>query len=392
MQMMLSGQNSYWCWAYSLSVLKGFKVSKQAVFYRMSQAWVKTVKSLLVMTLSNQAGKRVKTSLFKTFTNVWMQDSTCVQLPQALLKKYKGSVVNGKQNSVAKLNVIMNALNGICPYMEWNSYTQSEQSLSSTILQVAKAGDLVIRDLGYFVLRIFSQLGKDGVFFLSRWKYGINLYDIHTGDEINLLRLLRGKTYLDMELICGRDEQLKLRMVAVKLSSAQREQRIRKAKAQNKGKTNHSNEYYALLGYIIFVTNVNQSVWNYTQVAEAYRIRWNMEIVFKSWKSGLNIKQLIPHEQEYMHRTESILYLMLLYISWFHTLIYIPYRLQAQKAGKILSIIKSAKWMVFNLLSVITGNYSPHSNNLLIDFCCYDKRRQSNAQQRLFFPSISSLT
>jgi hypothetical protein len=383
MQMIASGQNSYWAWAYSLSIFKGFKISKQAIFYRMNAAWVSTVKSLLAKTVSNQACKKLKSDLFKSFCNVWIQDSTCIQLPEALLKKYKGNVASGKQRSVAKLTIVMNALSGVCPFMEWGSFTQSEQSLSDIILKVARTGDLIIRDMGYFVLRVFTELDGAGIFFLSRWKYRTGIFDVQNGNEIHLLKLLRGKTFLDIEVLCGKDERIKVRLIAVKLSSEQREQRIRKAKAQERGKTNHSNEYYALLGYIIFITNVKKSVWNYRQVAEAYRIRWNIEIVFKSWKSGLNIRQLIPHEQQHLVRTESILYLMLLYISWFLTLIYIPLRFECQKKGKHLSIIQSAKWMIINLLKVIAQNNAIDTYKEIIAFCCHDKRRQTNACQRL---------
>lgn len=60
------------------------------------------------------------------------------------------------------------------------------------------------------------------------------------------------------------------------------------------------------------------------QVAEAYRIRWNIEIVFKSCKSGLNIKQVIPADTVHTYRVESILYMLSLYILWFQKLIYKP--------------------------------------------------------------------
>jgi Transposase DDE domain len=230
MQMMVVGQNSYWAWARELAVVIGSKISKQAIFYRMTTAWVSTLRELVAEVIKQQACKQIKHKLFSGFKNVWIQDSTCVQLPQALIKKFRGSVVNGKQNSVAKLNVIVHALSGLCPQMEWDSYTATEQSLSSTILRVAKAGDLVIRDLGYFVLRIFRKMDEAGIFFLSRWTYKVLLFDIESGKQINLLQRLKGKNYLDVRVLCGRDEQLNVRLVVIKLPQAQKAERIRKAK------------------------------------------------------------------------------------------------------------------------------------------------------------------
>jgi len=379
MQMMVVGQNSYWSWARSLSLLIGNKISKQAIFYRMNNAWVSTVKSLVAEVIGQQARKQIKQKLFTVFNNVWIQDSTCVHLPEALIKQFKGSVSDGKQYAVAKLNVIVHALTGLCPLMEWGSYSVPEQKLASTIMSIAKAGDLVIRDLGYLVLQGFSQMNIEGIFFLSRWKYKVLLYSTRTGEEIDLLKKLKGKSYLDMQVFCGRKERVKLRVVAIKLPPAQAAERIRKAKKDGKKKTNHNQEYYALLGYVIFITNVGEEIWNHQQVAQAYRVRWNIEILFKSWKGGLNIERMIPDAKIHTNRIESILYLLLLYIAWFQLLVYAPLSLRCRENGKYLSIIQSAKWMLANTMSWMNGEMTGNFKREILYYCCYDTRRKLNA-------------
>jgi len=82
----------------------------------------------------------------------------------------------GKQKSIAKLNLVVNLLTGACPAMRLDSFTLNEQALSESILGIARAGDLVIRDLGYFVLGVFAKLTEAGVFYLSRLKYGVALF------------------------------------------------------------------------------------------------------------------------------------------------------------------------------------------------------------------------
>ncbi len=86
-------------------------------------------------------------------------------------------------------------------------------------------------------------------------------------------------------MLCGKDKKLKVRLVAIKLSHEQAAQRKRKAKQDRDRRLNHSKGYYELLGYIIFITTVTEQIWNEQQVAAAYRVRWNIEIQFKSWKA-----------------------------------------------------------------------------------------------------------
>ena len=196
MRMMSEGSKSYWSWARSLTTVIGKTVSKQAIFSRMTASWVATVETLLQEVIGQQANTKIKHHLFTHFKKVWLQDSTTIHLPDVLAGKFKGNVSGGETKSVAKLNVIIHALSGLCPVMEWSSFTVNEQSLSNRVLQTAKAGDLVIRDLGYFVLKVFKQLADAKIYFLSRWRYGVKLYDITSGEELCLEKLLHRKTWL----------------------------------------------------------------------------------------------------------------------------------------------------------------------------------------------------
>jgi Transposase DDE domain len=130
---------------------------------------------------------------------------------------------------------------------------------------------------------------------------------------------------------------------------------------------------------VIFITNVGQEVWKYEQVAEVYRVRWNVEILFKSWKSGICIERMIPDTQIHTLRVEGVLYLMLIYIAWFQMLIYAPLLWGHEKS---LSLIKAAKWASANVHWLFEGVSSDAKKNLLY-YCCYDTRRRTNATERL---------
>ena len=359
----------------------------------MNAAWVKTVKALLQEVVGQQAKTKINHQLFEHFKNVWLQDSTTLRLPDILVDKFKGSVSNGKQHAIAKLNVIIHAVSGLCPVLEWSSFTVNEQSLSKSILQTAKAGDLVIRDLGYFALPVFQQLAASKIYFLSRCRYGVRLYHTPTGEEINLAQLLQGKTWLDQEVICGKENAVKVRLVAMKLSDTQTNERIRKAKHDRDKRLNHNQDYYTLLGFVIFITNVETEKWNSKQVADAYRIRWNIETLFKSWKSGFQLERLIPEARTNTCRVESILYLLLIYIAWFQLLIYAPLRWCAQKqTRKYLSIIKVAKLIKSKQINWMNTELSKALKNEIIYQCCYDKRHDRVNEEMFLHHFLKPLT
>jgi hypothetical protein len=385
MLMMGSGGKSYWSWACSLTTLIGKTVSKQAIYKRMSKAWVATVKALLKKVIEQQSIKQVRRGLLKPFKNVWLQDSTSLCLPDSLAYHFKGSVSRGKQKAIVKLNVIINAVTATCVAMNWMNFTVNEQQLSSTIFQVAQAGDLVIRDLGYFVLKVFSKMSTAGIYFLSRCRYGVQFYDCKTGKALSLSALLRDKRWIDTEVLCGNTERLKVRLVAIKLSPAQAAERRRKARRDRDRRVNHSNQYYKLLGYVVFITNVEKQVLDHRQIADVYRLRWNIEILFKSWKSGCHIEEMMPEDHIHVERTESILYLILLYLSWFQMIVYIPLIASIEsEQGKPLSMLRIAMMMNKIVLRWIYGRIDLQTQQQVAYYCCYDKRKDRvNSKQFL---------
>ncbi|MDP1727003.1 MAG: IS4 family transposase [Bacteroidota bacterium] len=386
MVMMSAGNKSYWDWARTLSSIIGTSVSKQAVSSRMTSEWTATIKELLREVIAIQSRHKVKNKLFCHFPNVWLQNSTSLHLPDILFKRFQGNFSRGLRKAVAKLNVVVNVMNGQCVQMEWMSFKVNEQSLANRSIKGIQAGDLLIRDLGYFVLDCFKHLIKSGIYFLSRLKGPLNIYDARTGKKIELRKLLKGKTRVDRAVLLGTRKDLKVRLVAIKLSDSIANERRRKAKdkMEKDGRLNHSKEYYQLLGYIIFITNVEKDIWNYKQVAEAYRVRWNIEILFKSWKSGFQIQELIPEARTQTERVESILYLMLIYIAWFLMLIYIPLRWAKELKGKRLSLIKTVKFVADNLMNWITMKLDQKERKQIIYYCSYDTRHdRTNAIERL---------
>jgi len=390
--MMRTGQKSYHNWACSLTIVAGITISKQAIFKKMNELWLKLVKMLLQKVMSKQSMKNVKLPLFSHFNHVWLQDSTSINLPAVMVAKFKGNISRGKQKAVAKINVIMDVLTGACPVMDLMALSVNEQGLSESILSIAKKGDLVIRDLGYFVLPAFKKMIEADIELISRLKYNVNLYDVKSGEKLEFAQLIKGKKFIDIKAKCGAKEQVEMRLVAIKIPPEQAAERRRKAKKDRDKRLNHSEEYYALLDYVIFITTVDKEIWNYKQVAEAYGVRWNIEILFKSWKSGFKIEDMIPEDKEHAIRVESYIYMMLLYIAWFQLIVFIPLRAGIKKkSDKVLSIIKTVNYVMAHFNDWLFEAISIKDLRRLDYLCCYDNRRRSNAVADLdmFYKQLS---
>jgi hypothetical protein len=84
-----------------------------------------------------------------------------------------------------------------------------------------------------------------------------------------------------------------VRLIAARVPEAVVNERRRKARAaaRKRGYT-PSHVHLALLAWSLFVTNVPGTVWTPATVCTAYSLRWQVALVFRSWKSDLHLATL----------------------------------------------------------------------------------------------------
>ncbi len=70
--------------------------------------------------------------------------------------------------------------------------------------------------------------------------------------------------------------------------------------------------------YNIFITNIPQELLSASQVRTTYRLRWQIEILFKTWKSVFQIHEVKPMQ---LYRFQCLLWASLLLILLFMPLI-----------------------------------------------------------------------
>jgi hypothetical protein len=118
------------------------------------------------------------------------------------------------------------------------------------------------------------------------------------GERLSVLALPRvlqaePRPLLEKAVFLGARERVAARLIAVRMPEAvvnERRRRARKA-ARKRGYT-PSHAHLTLLAWNLFITNVPGTVWTPATVCKAYPLRWQVELLFKSWKSYLQLATL----------------------------------------------------------------------------------------------------
>lgn len=225
------------------------------------------------------------------FPRVLLQDSTVEPLPGHLAGAFPGPANSRKHFAALKLQFVCDLLHAKVLHLSLSGFTRNDQSAAPDILKFLQPGGLVIRDLGYFVLKVLEQISLAQAFFLSRYRHGVCLYDRVTGQPLDLAARLRPGQPWEGEVLLGQN-QMPVRLVAQPVPAAVANQRRRQARHNRDRRLNPSPKHLYLLGWNLFVTNVPRSVWPATVLQPIYRVRWRLEIIFKAWKSHLGLRQL----------------------------------------------------------------------------------------------------
>lgn len=100
---------------------------------------------------------------------------------------------------------------------------------------------------------------------------------------------------IDQPVLLGARSQHRIpcRLVAIQLPQEVADRRRQKSKetAKRRGVT-LSKEYLQLHDWLLYVTNVPPSMLTPQQVAHLYRVRWQIELIFKLWKSFCGMRSV----------------------------------------------------------------------------------------------------
>lgn len=269
--------------------------SKQALHKRLNASIVEFLAALFIHCLQPALREGKAKGLFATFNRVLLHDSTTVLLPDRYAKDFPGSTNQRKTFSQLKLQVVCDLLCSRVEQVSISGFTRNDQRAAADILEHLHPGDLVIRDLGYFVLSVFRDMIQRRAFFISRYRHDVIVLDPFAHCPILLAKHLKKYGYFDGEVLLGKEALVPVRLVAVAVPDDVANQRRRQLRQNRNPTHNPSKEHLFLMGWNIFVTNVSAAVWSSADLRVVYRFRWRIETLFKAWKSYLRLAELRIH-------------------------------------------------------------------------------------------------
>jgi hypothetical protein len=364
---------SYSQWAAAIGRITGGSVSRQSLFERLNAGASAFAKELLQHAMNKQIYKARDVHLFRCFKKILLQDSTTLSLPDKLAEYFPGNITHGIQKAIARIQCIMEIRTMSFLHFTLSGFTQNDQSASCLVDEYVNKMDLVIRDLGYFKLDSLKAIADKSAYFLSRLRYGVHIYD-EQGNCLPLKKLMNRKSCIDQWVWIGKKKRLAVRLVMIPLPPAKAAERKRKAREDRDKRLNHSKIYYQWLDYVVFITNVDDQLWTTQQVAQAYKVRWQIEIIFKSWKSAFNLQYILQEKYRNEHRIVTAILLMLLFICLFMQKIYLHFKAIEEKMnGRIISLFKLSKYVAANLYFFFSSSPSKLLEQIA-RYCCYESR------------------
>lgn len=373
MMMVSKKKNTYESWSQEISLLSRSVISRQAVEERMRPKTTALLKLVLEEKFKSSFQARSAYQVTRKFNHIKLEDSTVINLPEELSFVFPGNVSHGKRKSQAKIHALYDFTENSFDFMHIHSFTQNDQSLSMHSLGHINQGDLLLRDMGFLVLGALDEINARGAYFISPKKFQINVYGPVSKERIDLAKVLAKWGVFDREVLVGKKHK-KMRLVILPLPPKLADERKRKARRDRDKRLNHNKEYYQLLGYSIFITNIPQTICSAEEVSKLYGLRWQIEIVFKSWKSGFSLEKLTPLKCNNPDRIYCMIYLWLIFILLFHTL-WVNYdQLYLQKNAN-LSILKSASFFSYFFPLILIEKNEKRFRRLMLSKCRYDKRK-----------------
>ena len=275
-----------------LGLLSAQTVSKQAVDERLDPAAPRFLQAVLAAALSSclQGSKAWLPKACGPFARILVQDSSTLKLNQKLAAVYPGGAnQHGATPGVLRLQAVFDLLAQRWLSFALSPYVHNDQRASPDLLPLVQKNDLVLRDLGYFAIPVLQQIVRRSAFFLSRFYFHTAVFDLR-GQPINLVAWLRRKGRLDQWVLLGAREKMRVRLVALPVPAPVANERRRKARAHLQNRCQLSKEYLALQNWTLFVTNVPAEILSAQQVMALYGQRWQIEIIFKGWKSHFHLE------------------------------------------------------------------------------------------------------
>lgn len=276
---------------------RGVTVSAQGLAQRFSPVAADYLRTVLEAAVAQTVVRAapVAVPLLRRFAAVWLGDSTTVSLPAALAAEWAGcggGHAPGQGSAALKLQVRLEALSGELdgPRLQDG---RAPDARAPGQFAALPPGSLRLVDLGYSSLERLAAWSAEETYWLLRLEVQTAVYRAATGQRLDdlsrwLRRHVRGGPGAqgDFAVTLGVRARVPARLFAVRVAravAARRRAAIRK-EAKRQGQP-LSQARLDRAAWDLYITNVPPALLSVAEGLVLGRLRWQIELLFKLWKS-----------------------------------------------------------------------------------------------------------
>lgn len=299
----------------------GVEVRKQSIQERFTEKAVAFMKAVLGEVLRQEV-QNTDTCLLKHFKRVRIKDSTRFALPDSFSRVYKGH--GGATNTVSMISIQYeyDLLSSQTMDLKLTSGTRNDQQDSKESTSEIKKGDLFIRDLGYVTLGYLQQIIDNGAYFLNRLAPQTAVYHADAPTKVLDFKACHhymkkhNIPFMEYDVLIGKKKKIPVRLIMHMTAKGEYEKRLRKTKKQARSYGHQVSEAYKdRTRLTLFITNVEKEKITTAAVKQIYRLRWQIELTFKIWKSQAKISQ-VKEMKMYRFECQLLAKLIWLMLHW----------------------------------------------------------------------------
>lgn len=324
----------------------GIRIKRQSLNERFNHRSVAFIKELLKDAINKPIFESFDKDIFKNFNSVFIKDSTVFALPENMSERFPGNLAG---EALAHIQFEYDLKSGDIKELALGSHKVNDYTNAKETIDKIEKGSLLIRDLGYISVDILKGIIGKEAFFLNRIKPNTSIFELKVDKYVQLslksiqksLRKSK-KQFIEKEVFIGKRKYLPCRVVFFLMpeDKAQERKRKQKKKSQRRCANIADKRVLDYSDLNIFITNTSSEALPTLQILKVYKLRWQIELMFKCWKQIGKIDKLKNAKPE---RTETVIYAKLLWIiiNWSIINLFSSYFFKT--CGYTLSLLKSFK-------------------------------------------------
>lgn len=277
-------------------------LSKQALDKRINEYTVLFLQKMFILLYEAQLKVELSSLPFLTsipFNCIRVLDGTTVTLSIDCSELFPGSVGAG-----VKIQIEFDLLTGRFLYINLQPGKAGDGPAGLERLQNLQKDDLFLQDLGYFKFEILEEINKREAFFISRAKADTRFHTLHPNPRYHPNGTLMKKYAYERLLIeevfpsikrgehkeyplvyMGANYKIPTRLILYRMTKKEQARQEQKIHVRNRTKRGEIKQRSRDLSSVsMLVSNLPLSV-PAKEIIALYRYRWQIELLFRSWKS-----------------------------------------------------------------------------------------------------------